>query len=65
MLFFTQSFTTVIYTLSLHDALPISVDAYPGCDGRALTCRDKFDNVLQFLGMEATPEEDPATRVSW
>jgi len=39
-----------------------SVDAYPGCDGRAETCRDKFDNVINFLGFPFIPEENPARR---
>lgn len=42
-----------------------SIDAYPGCDGRIETCRDKFDNVLNFLGFPFIPEENPALRVSW
>lgn len=39
-----------------------SVDAYPGCDGRADTCRDKFDNILNFLGFPFIPIENPAVR---
>lgn len=42
-----------------------SVDAYPGCDGRPETCRDKYDNITRFLGFPFIPEENPATRVSW
>ena len=42
-----------------------SVDAYPGCDGRAETCRDKYDNIINILGMPFIPIENPATRVSW
>lgn len=42
-----------------------SVDVYPGCDGRAETCRDKYDNIIHFLGMPFIPDENPATRVSW
>lgn len=42
-----------------------SVDAYPGCDGRIETCKDKFDNLLHYLGFPFIPEENPALRVSW
>ncbi len=42
-----------------------SVDAFPGCDGRAETCRDKYDNILNFLGMPFIPVENPATRTTW
>lgn len=42
-----------------------SVDAFPGCDQRAETCRDKYDNILFFLGMKDIPIENPATRVTW
>ena len=42
-----------------------SVDAYPGCDGRIETCKDKFDNLINFLGFPFIPEENPALRVSW
>jgi uncharacterized phage protein (TIGR02218 family) len=39
-----------------------SVDVYPGCDGRAETCRDKFDNILNYLGFPFTPIENPVMR---
>lgn len=42
-----------------------SVDAYPGCDGRPETCRDKYDNILNFLGFPFIPVENPATRIAW
>jgi len=42
-----------------------SIDAYPGCDGQAETCRDKYDNILNFLGFPFIPDENPAARVSW
>jgi uncharacterized phage protein (TIGR02218 family) len=42
-----------------------SVTAYPGCDGRAETCRDKYDNIVNFLGFPFIPVENPALRVSW
>jgi len=41
------------------------VDAYPGCDGRATTCRDTFDNIDNYLGFPFIPIENPAIRVSW
>ena len=40
-----------------------TVDAYPGCDGRAITCRDKFNNIDNFLGFPFIPQENPALRV--
>jgi hypothetical protein len=40
-----------------------TVDAYAGCDGRAETCRDKFDNIDNFLGFPFTPQENPAKRI--
>lgn len=44
-----------------------SVDAYPGCDGKIETCRDKFtvagSNVVNFLGFPYIPQENPATRI--
>src|SRR3712207_6862692 len=36
--FFNDAATTEIYTLSLHDALPISTPAVPGRAGRASPC---------------------------
>lgn len=42
-----------------------SIDAYPGCDGRIETCRDKFGNVVNHLGFSFIPVENPALRVSW
>jgi uncharacterized phage protein (TIGR02218 family) len=42
-----------------------SVDAYPGCDGRAETCRDKYNNIINYLGFPFIPEENPAMRMSW
>lgn len=41
----------------------VTVDTYPGCDGRAETCRDKFNNIVNFLGFPFIPEENPALRV--
>lgn len=39
------------------------VSAYPGCDGRAATCRDKFNNIIHFFGFPFIPIENPATRI--
>ena len=38
------------------------VRVYPGCDGRAQTCRDKFGNLINFLGFPFIPIENPALR---
>lgn len=40
-----------------------TLTVYPGCDGKAETCRDKFDNILHFLGFPFIPDENPASRV--
>jgi len=40
-----------------------TVDAYPGCDGRIETCRDKYDNIANFLGFPFIPDENPARRM--
>jgi uncharacterized phage protein (TIGR02218 family) len=37
-----------------------TVDVYPGCDGQADTCIDKFDNYDNFLGMPFIPSKNPA-----
>jgi uncharacterized phage protein (TIGR02218 family) len=42
-----------------------SVDAYPGCDRRAETCRDKFNNIINFLGFPFIPVENPGIRARW
>ncbi len=38
------------------------VDVYPGCDRRAETCRDKFNNTVNFLGFPFIPKENPSMR---
>jgi len=40
-----------------------TVDIYPGCDGRIETCRDKYDNIVNYLGFPWIPEENPALRM--
>jgi uncharacterized phage protein (TIGR02218 family) len=42
-----------------------SVDAYPGCDGRPETCKDTFSNIINRLGFETTPQENPGLRIDW
>lgn len=42
-----------------------TVSVYPGCDGRAETCRDKYSNIINFLGFPFIPVENPALRISW
>lgn len=55
---------TIVYRfLTLADGDTVS--AYPGCDGRAETCRDKYSNILNFLGFPFIPVENPALRVDW
>jgi uncharacterized phage protein (TIGR02218 family) len=31
---------------------------YPGCDKRMITCRDKFDNIINFVGEPYVPGQD-------
>jgi uncharacterized phage protein (TIGR02218 family) len=38
------------------------IKAYPGCDGRITTCKNKFFNLLNFLGFPFIPEENPTLR---
>ena len=40
-----------------------SVDAYPGCDGKIETCRDTYNNIVNFLGFPFIPKENPSLRV--
>jgi uncharacterized phage protein (TIGR02218 family) len=47
--------------LNLEDNDTVSVS--PGCDGIIETCRDKFDNILNFLGMPFIPVENPSLRI--
>ncbi len=41
-----------------------TVEAYPGCDRRIETCRDTFDNIVNYLGFPFLPKENPAMRTS-
>lgn len=41
-----------------------TVDAYPGCDGRPETCRDKFNNVVNSLWFKYIPIDNPTQRTS-
>ena len=35
------------------------ITVYPGCDGQVKTCRDKFNNVLNFGGIPHMPNKSP------
>jgi len=37
-----------------------AINIYPGCDGAIETCRDKYDNVLNFGGHPYIPEDNPS-----
>ena len=37
------------------------IDAWPGCDWTIETCRDKYDNVVNFGGFPYIPIDNPAT----
>ena len=39
-----------------------SVDVYLGCDRRIETCRDNYDNVVNFMGTPFIPIDNPALR---
>lgn len=52
---------TLIYRMeNLSDS--DTVEAYPGCDRRIETCRDTFDNIINYLGFPFIPTENPAMR---
>jgi uncharacterized phage protein (TIGR02218 family) len=36
-----------------------SVTVYPGCDGNIITCRDTYDNVVNFGGFPYIPSDNP------
>jgi len=40
-------------------AVGSTIYIYPGCDGNAGTCIDRFDNLNHFLGMPYIPETNP------
>jgi hypothetical protein len=40
-----------------------TVNIVPGCDGLIATCRDKFDNVVNFGGLPLLPLDNPSTFV--
>jgi len=37
----------------------ININVYPGCDGKLATCRDKFNNLLNFGGHPYIPLDNP------
>src|SRR6266508_6977419 len=51
--FFNDTATTEIYTLSLHDALPISSSSAPT---PAMSCRARCTNALRYRSEEHTSE---------
>ncbi len=38
-----------------------TLDLYPGCDRTYATCRDKFNNLVNFFGFDTIPKDDPFT----
>src|SRR2546430_11522880 len=58
--FFNDTATTEIYTLSLHDALPISLLASPGTPGRVRTGLDVVaaQNFAMFAGHSVGRSEE-------
>jgi hypothetical protein len=61
----TENSITVSYVFTELQVEDI-VDLYPGCDGRIETCRDTFDNILNYLGFPFIPleHENPALRTN-
>src|SRR3712207_8359039 len=53
--FFNDTATTEIYTLSLHDALPIYLARLVGCCGRAVEEGGEGDGLLDELGVGLRP----------
>src|SRR2546430_8018807 len=53
--FFNDTATTEIYTLSLHDALPICLDRQPATLGQSVTSvhREVDDHLLELAGVGA------------
>jgi hypothetical protein len=60
----TMSYRMINLDLNNDDISDGDVDVYPGCDGRAATCRDKFvnNNIFNFFGHPYIPIENPAMR---
>src|SRR5256885_3279266 len=59
--FFNDTATTEIYTLSLHDALPISGELLrPPGDILVLFLRDEHQPEVLFPGLDSPAERDPA-----
>jgi len=54
----------VTMAYKMRDLVAGNVDAYPGCDGRPETCKDKFNNVVNSLWFAFIPQENPAIRIS-
>jgi hypothetical protein len=43
------------------DVVGVSIRFYAGCDGSIYTCRDKFNNVVNFGGHPYVPKDNPVT----
>jgi len=56
----TGNNVTIRYAFS--EVIPsiVTVNIYPGCNGAAETCRDKFSNIAQFGGHLYIPADNPA-----
>lgn len=46
-------------TQAAAEGFPFSVTLYPGCDHSRATCRDKFDNKLNYGGFDWIPTKNP------
>src|SRR3546814_2715916 len=36
-----------------------AISLYPGCDHRRMTCKDKFNNILNYGGFDWIPTKNP------
>lgn len=62
----TKGGANLVYLSLRYPAMNLSagdiVDVYAGCDLKAETCRDKFDNLDNFFGFLYVPVENPVMR---
>lgn len=59
---FIESHVSSLVTVSAPFTVPVTgttVKAYAGCNRSAETCRDKFSNVINFLGWPRIPTRNP------
>jgi len=57
---------TVVLFLPMPNLLAVgdTFEAYPGCAKDIATCRDTFDNILNFRGEPYVPGQDALTAIA-